>query len=113
MAGPARLWCQKNLATVKFKSEDTTEDDALEPYVIRFDNKEGKKGLKILTKELGAAFLTTMSVAVAAINAKDVMTSRANAAFDDIEEVARVRTLLLKVAGKRGLASSSALLLYV
>jgi hypothetical protein len=113
MAEPARIWCQKNLATVKLKSEGATDDEPLEPYVIRLGKKEGTKELKSLVKELGVAFVTIMSGAANAIDAKNVMTSKANEAFDAVEEGARLRTLLLKVAGKRSPSSASALLLNV
>ena len=113
MAEQARIWCSKNLATVTVKSAGAVNDEPLEAYVIRLDKKKGAKELKNLVKEIGASLVTIMSSAADAVDAKNVMTSKANEAFDAVEEGARLRTLLLKVAGKRSLGSASALLLNV
>jgi hypothetical protein len=113
MAQSVRIWCQKNLGTVRLKSEDATDDEPLELYVIRLGETKGANDLKSLMTELGGRFLDIMSKAVRDVDAKNVMTSKANEAFDAVEEAARLRTLLLKVKGRRRSSPASALLLNV
>lgn len=113
MAQSVRIWCQKNLGAEKLKSEDATDDEPLELYVIRLGETNGARDLKNLMTELGVRFLDIMSKAVRDLDAKNVMTSKANEAFDAVEEAARLRTLLLKVKGRRRRSPASALLLNV
>ena len=113
MAEPIRIWCLNNLATVKLKSEGAKDDGPLEPYVIRLGGAEKAKVLKSFIRELGAAFVTIVSDAANTINKTNVMTSKGNKAFDTIEEVAHLRTLLVKIAGRRRPGPTSAVLLNV
>lgn len=113
MAERVRMWCQKNLATVKLKSHGAIYDEPLELYVIRLGLVAGTKDLKSLIKEVGFACVTILSEAANVIDKKNVMTGDGNEAFDAVEEAARLRTLLLRVGGRRHTGSTSALLLDV
>lgn len=113
MAKSVGRWCQSNLAIVKLKSEGAKDDDALELYVIQIGEKEGTEELKNFVTELSGIIVAIVSATAKAINVKNAMTSKANEFFDTVEEAARLRTLLLKVAGKRHSSATSALLLNV
>jgi hypothetical protein len=112
VAALARKWCMENLAAIRLKSEGA-KDDELELYVIRLGEKSAAKQLKSLVTTLSRVIFQIVREKSLDINEKDMMTSKANEAFDTLEEVARLRTLLLKAAGRRRLGEAAALLLYV
>ncbi len=113
MAKSVRTWCQKNLGTVKLKSENAKDDEPLELYIIHLAKAKVDKDLRSFMTEMAGVFVKIVSATARDIDTKNVMTAKVNEAFDAVEEAACLRTFLLRVDGKRRAGPSPALLLNV
>jgi hypothetical protein len=97
IADSIRGWCARNLGVEQLRSDAGSEDEPLEAYVVRIGTKEGRKELRGLVAELSAALAETVLGAVQTVDPNTVMTNKTHAAFDALEEAARLRTVLLRV----------------
>lgn len=113
MADTVRRWCQSNLTTVQLRSKHAIHDEPLEPFLVTLGDAKGKTDLNNLMKALGGELVDILSRNAAIIDGKNVMDSKASEAFDNIEEVARLRTLLLKAKGRYRRGSFAALVIEV
>jgi len=94
-------WCQKNAANASLSSRGAAPDDAQEIFYIALCTKTGRNEFKKMTKALVPDLLSAVQTATARLSAKNFLASPANAAFDELSELAAFRNALIRFGAQR------------